>query len=253
MDIPLQSLLKGMMFLGLRVSGLMLFAPFFSNATIPPRIKVILTIAITAILYPTMSNRLLSTQWEPLVVASEMVIGIAMGITTNLVFEAAQFAGQILSVQMGYSLVNIMDPTTQVETTVMSMFHNLVVMLIFLHFDVHHWILRAVAHSFDYLPVGAPMATGGLTMALLHSFTVVLQLGIQIAAPVLAATIAADVALGMLGKASPQLPLMMMGPSIKSLLGLGVLSAAICYWPPMFEKFFGESIAYTDRILQLAH
>jgi flagellar biosynthetic protein FliR len=89
--------------------------------------------------------------------------------------------------------------------------------------------------------------------AVLHVFSSVMQLGLQIAAPVLAATMAADFALGMLSKASPQLPLMLLGPSLKSFLGLVVLSSAICYWPPLFDRLFTESITVTDRMLHLAH
>lgn len=253
MVISLQSILNAAMFVGLRVSGLVLFAPFFGHAAIPPRIKVCIVILITILLYPSISPSLVNTTWSPLTVCSELIIGLAVGLTTNAVFEAAMFAGQILSVQMGYSLVNIIDPTSQIETTVMSVFHQTIVLMIFLRLDVHHWILRAVVHSFEYLPPGGPTDTGPLVFAVMHTLSSVLQLGLQIAAPVLAATLAADVALGMLSKASPQLPLMMLGPSLKSLLGLVVLSAAICYWPPLFERLFGDSIAVTDRVLHLAY
>jgi flagellar biosynthetic protein FliR len=253
MVISLQSILNAAMFVGLRVSGLVLFAPFFGHAAIPPRIKVCIVILITILLYPSISPTLVNRTWSPLTVCSELIIGLAVGLTTNAVFEAAMFAGQILSVQMGYSLVNIIDPTSQIETTVMSVFHQTIVLLIFLQLDVHHWILRAVVHSFEYLPPGRLTDTGPLVFAVMHTLSSVFQLGLQIAAPVLAATMAADVALGMLSKASPQLPLTMLGPSLKSLLGLVILSSAICYWPPFFERLFSDSIAFTDRVLHLAH
>ena len=64
------------------------------------------------------------TQW-PIVVAREFILGVAIGVVTNFVFEAAQLAGAVLGVQMGYSLVNILDPQTQVDTTVVAMFHQI--------------------------------------------------------------------------------------------------------------------------------
>src|SRR5580658_11125152 len=134
MEIALTQLIGSVLVVGLRVSGLVLFAPFFGNATIPPRIKAVLVIAITAVLYPVYSPHLQAVtmaHW-PVLVASETVVGIAMGIATNVVFEAAQMAGQVLSVQMGYSLVNILDPNTQVDSTVVAFFHQTLAMLIFL-------------------------------------------------------------------------------------------------------------------------
>jgi len=153
---------------------------------------------------------------------------------------------------MGYSLVNILDPQTQVESTVVATFHQTIAMLIFLRLDVHLWILRALAHSFDYLPPSSGHFGAGFTSAALEAGASVFAIGIQIAAPVLSATLLADIALGLLGKASPQLPLLLLGPAIKSMLGLLILISALKYWPNLFERFFLNSMVVTDHLLHLA-
>jgi flagellar biosynthetic protein FliR len=175
-----------------------------------------------------------------------------MGVATNIVFDGVQMAGQVLSVQMGYSLVNILDPQTQVESTVVATFHQTIAMLIFLRLNVHFWILRAVARSFDYLPPGSGHFGGEFVAASLHAGSSVFAIGIQIAAPVLSATLFADIALGLLGKASPQLPLMLLGPAAKSILGLLILISALKYWPDEFEHLFLNSVAMGDQLLHLA-
>ena len=142
MVISLQSILNAAMFVGLRVSGLVLFAPFFGHTAIPPRIKVCIVILLTDLLYPSLSPSLANSTISPLTACNELIIGLAVGLTTNAVFEAAMFGGQILSVQMGYSLVNIIDPTSQIESTVMSVFHQTIALMIFLQLGVHYWILR---------------------------------------------------------------------------------------------------------------
>src|ERR1700690_2474961 len=124
MELSLTELLTGPLIVAIRISGLMLFAPFFGNSAIPARVKAVLVILITATLYPAYAARIgvvTLAQW-PVVVARELVVGMAIGIASNFVFEAAQMAGQILGVQMGYSLINILDPQTQVETTVVAIF-----------------------------------------------------------------------------------------------------------------------------------
>jgi flagellar biosynthesis protein FliR len=254
MEISITNIVTGLMLVGLRVSGLVMFAPFLGSNSIPVRIKAILVMAITALLYPVYAPNLPAvtvTNWVVLVI-TELVVGIALGFATNMAFEAAQMAGQVLSIQMGYSLVNILDPNTKVETTVVSMFHTTIVMLIFLRFDVHLWIVRAVAKSFAYLPPGSVHLTGTFTMALLHGMASVMSVGVQIAAPVIAATLVTDVVLGMLGKASPQMPLMLLGPAVKSIVGLLVLGTALRYWPSLFERYFKESIAFGEHVLHLA-
>ena len=74
----------------------------------------------------------------------------------------------------------------------------------------------------------------------------------QIAAPSLAATLVADVALGFLGKASPQLPVLFIGIAVKNLIGLMVMIAAIAYWPRVFGSQFERGVELAERLLHLA-
>jgi flagellar biosynthetic protein FliR len=175
-----------------------------------------------------------------------------MGIATNLVFEAIQLSGQVLGMQMGYSLINLLDPQTQVDTTVMATFYQSIVMLLFLQMDVQFWLLRAVGNSFRYVPPGTAHVSNLFTMAILKTVGEVFGLGVQIAAPVLAATLAADVILGLLGKSSPNMPLMLLGPAVKSLLGLTVLIATLKYWPDLFRRLCTDAVANGERIFHLA-
>jgi flagellar biosynthetic protein FliR len=253
-EISLLTIISGLLTIGVRLSGLMLFAPFFSSAVIPTRVKAILVLALTLVLYPTVGRDLGThtiADW-PILVFTEFLIGAGMGIATNAVFEAVQMAGQVLGVQMGYSLINILDPQTQVDTTVVAMFYQSIVMLLFLRMDVHYWLLRAIGNSYLYMPPGATHLSSLFTVAVLKIGGQVFGLGIQIAAPVLSATLIADIVLGLLGKASPQLPLMMLGPAVKSLLGLLILIASLKYWPDLFHRLFLETITNGERILHLA-
>jgi flagellar biosynthetic protein FliR len=254
MNISLVQVFGALLTIGARLTGIMLFAPFFGSAAISARVKAVLVMALTALLYPTISAsipHLAISQW-PLMAFSELVIGVAMGIATNMVFDGVQMAGQVLSVQMGYSLVNILDPQTQVESTVVATFHQTIAMLIFLRLNVHFWILRALARSFDYLPPSSGHFGGAFAAAALQAGGAVFAFGIQIAAPVLSATLLADVALGLLGKASPQLPLLLLGPAIKSVLGLLILISALKYWPDLFQSLFLKSMEQADHLLHLA-
>jgi flagellar biosynthesis protein FliR len=253
-EIPLMAIIGAALTIGVRLTGLMLFAPFLGSMTIPARIKAIFVLALTLLLYPTVGHEIapLTLSGWPMMVFTEFIIGAGMGIATNLVFEAVQLAGQVLGVQMGYSLVNILDPQTQVDTTVVALFYQSIVMLLFLRMDVHYWLLRAVGNSFLYLPPGSAHLTSLFTQAVFKIVGSLFGIGIQIAAPVLAATLAADVVLGLLGKASPQMPLMLLGPAIKSLLGLGILVATLKYWPDLFSRLFLDSMTKAEQLLHLA-
>ena len=253
--LTLQQVLIAFLAITVRLSGLMLFAPFFGSMAVPPRVKVGLVVATSMLFYPALSPELahINLSAWPGLVFGELLVGAALGIATNLVFDAVQMAGQVLSTQMGFSLINILDPQTQVESTAVALFHQTIAMLIFLRLDVHLWLLRAVGRSFTVVPPGSAHLSGLFTMTAVRAAGSVFTLGIEIAAPVLSATFLTDIVLGLLGKASPQAPLMLLGPPLKTLLGLSILFVALMYWPAMFGRFFLSSMELSNRLLEQAH
>jgi len=250
----LERVIAPAVFVGVRIGMLMVFAPFFSSMGIPVRVKAGLTVAITALLYPVYAPRAFDfngLNWCR-VVAGEVMVGLILGLTLSFVFEGAEMAGQILGFQVGYSLVNVIDPQTQVDTPVLAIFHKAVVLLLFLQLGVHHWLLRGLAKSFEYLPPGVASATPAATEELLHAAGAMLVVAVQIAAPTLVATMLADIALGLIGKASPQLPVLFMGLSVKALVGFLVLAGALRYWPVLMEGYFFRALQTMEHLLHLA-
>ena len=255
MDWNLELAVLGLASVGIRISGLLLFAPFLGSDAIAPRIKIGLTIALTALLYPVCAPRGLEVSLSGVlrIVVSEMGIGLLIGLSAQLVFEAAQFAGQLMGVQVGFSLVNILDPNSQVDTPVLSLFAQTLVMLMFLRFGMHRCLLRGLAASFSYLPPGAATMTGDVVHQLLVAAGGIWLTGVQIAAPLLITTLLADLLMGFLGKASPQLPVLFLGLSVKSMAGLTVLAVALRYWPGVFEQQFERAAHGAEQLLRLAH
>ena len=99
MNIPLIQIFGALLTIGMRLTGLMLFAPFFGSVAIPARVKAVLVLALTALLYPMVAPRIPEmaiSQW-PMVAFSELLIGLALGVVTNVVFDGVQMAGQVLS------------------------------------------------------------------------------------------------------------------------------------------------------------
>ena len=253
-EIPFIPAITAALTIGVRLTGLMLFAPFLGSSIIPARVKAVFVIALTALLFPSVEHAIVvpTLAGWPFLIITEFLIGVGMSVATNVVFEATSLAGQVLGIQMGYSLVNILDPQTQVETTVIPLFYQSMVMLLFLSMDVHYWLLKAIGNSFLYLPPGATRLSSLFTLAVIKMGGEIFGLGVQIAAPVLAATLVADILLGLLGKASPQMPLIVLGPAVKSLLGIFILIATIKYWPDLYKHLFQDSVMDGERILHLA-
>lgn len=251
--LTLESILSAAVFIGLRVSGLMLFAPGLSNSAVAARTKAAFVVVFVVLLWPVVP--IPAMHLSPLaysgIALNELIIGVLVGLLVNFIFDAAQFAGQILGTQMGYSLVTILDPQTQADSAVLSVFYQTIVLLIFFALNVHQWILRALVASFYYLPAGQSVLTPGRIGFLLHTAGAIWVLGLEIAAPVLIATMIADFVLAFIGKASPQLPVLFVGLSVKSALGMLVLIGTMAAWPRFFSLQFAHAIHWSEQALHL--
>jgi flagellar biosynthetic protein FliR len=239
--------------IGVRLAGLMTFAPFFGSEALNLRVKAAFVLLLTALLYGVcpVPDLPLNVYSAIRVVLGEAVIGLLMGLSVQIVLEGVQVAGQLAGAQLGFSLAAIIDPQTNIETPVLTIFFQMIALLIFLQLDVHHWILRAVIKSFTYFPVGAGTLTYAAASGLLRAAGGMWLIGVQIAAPILLATMAIDVTVGFLSKASPQLPAMFIGISAKSLAGYALLAVSVGLWPSLLEGKFLGAMGWMEHLLGL--
>jgi flagellar biosynthetic protein FliR len=241
--------------IGLRVAGLMTFAPFLGSTSIPVRLKAAFAIVLTGLLYPLCDVPQLALTpvgWTRLALG-ETTLGMAMGLCLQFVLEAAELAGQVAGFQFAFSLVNVIDPQTNVDTPVLSIFYQLFALFLFLQFNVHHWILRGMAKSYDYVPVGKVVINTSVMTQLFRHAGGMWLVGVQIATPILLATLLLDVTVGFLSKASPQMPGILLSIPLKSLIGYAVLAISLSLWPRLFEKQFMVALGWSEQLLHLAH
>jgi flagellar biosynthesis protein FliR len=238
----------------LRVGGFLVFGPFLGDRAVSYRVKVGLMIAMTILLVPVVGRpgpTLAVGEWVRIVFA-ESAVGLLMGLALQSIFEAMQFAGQIAGIQLGLSLATLFDPQSNSESTALPVFVNLIALLIYLQLNVHHWVLRAMGKSFAYLPVGTSVVSELAARQLVHLVGTLFVLGIQIAAPVLLATLLIDVVTSFIAKASPQLPALLISVPVKNLTGYALLLSAVALWPAVLERHFAAALDSVERILRLA-
>lgn len=255
MPLYLQQFIFGVLPIGLRVGGLMSFAPFVGSASIPPQIKAVLTLVVTALIYPVCHVPPIASTlagWIRIVLG-EVTMGLAIGLCLQFVLEGAQVAGQLVGFQFAFSLVNVIDPQTNVDTPVLSIFYQLLALLFFLQFNVHHWLLRGVAKSFEYAPVGSLVINSAVLHSFFHAAGAMWLVGVQIASPVILATMLLDITIGFLTKASPQMPAIFLSIPMKILVGYAVMAISFGLWPAVFEKEFAIALAWSERLFHLAH
>ncbi len=225
-----------------RVSGIMLFAPFFSSPSFSLQIRVVFTLVTTLALAHALPLGALPDNLSlgnlATLVLSESLFGMVLGLAASFIFAGMQFAGQLISFQIGFSLINMIDPQSQIESPIFSFIQNYIGLLFFLLLNGHHWFFLTVSESFGYIPVGGVQLQGPLVEQIIQLSTQILVIGFKIAGPVIAVSVISDVVMGIIGRAAPQIHILIIGLPVKVLVGISCLSFSIYFLPRFLEETY---------------
>jgi|SRR5579883_72451 flagellar biosynthetic protein FliR len=239
-----------------RLSGVIVAAPFFSSQAIPKQIKAVFVIATAALLAPTVAG--LPTAHAELGILSvmgELAVGLVFGFSLTLLNEILLFTGQVMGVQFSFSLANLLDPNSQVETPLMSQMFSLFGIWVLIAAGLDDTMLAALMRSYVNAPLGAIFLDAKSGLALVEMMGGVFFAALQLAAPVLAATMLVEVVVALVGKMSPQLPVMAITVPAKTITGYVLLLGSLALWPRFIEAHFMRLMDAAEAILRqgMAH
>jgi flagellar biosynthetic protein FliR len=226
----------------MRIGGIMAFAPLFNSPSIPTQCKVIIVLVSTMALVPSVPLALIPDDFGLatilLCAVSQVLFGMVLGLVASFIFAGLQFAGQIVSFQLGFALVNLIDPMSDVEMPVFSFLLDYLGLIFLLLLGGHHWFFLAVSDSFNYLPITGITLKGPIVHEIIRLSSQILVSGVQIAGPIIAVTVIADVVLGIIGRAAPQINILIVGMPVKTLVGFMCLSFSFYFLPHLLGKLF---------------
>jgi flagellar biosynthetic protein FliR len=211
-----------------RFSALLFSAPLLSSRSVPPPVRVGLGGALALVLTPlTPMGPAPDGAVLAVGVVKEVVVGLALGWIATLFFSAVQMAGEWLDLQGGFQAGQLLNPVTETQSAPMGNVTHLLAGIVFLGVGGHGLLLRAAAHSLTISPPGALQLHIGGADDWTTLVTQVVWMAVQLAAPVAAALFLAEVAIGLMNRAMPQVNVMMLTLPAKSLLALAVLALSI--------------------------
>jgi flagellar biosynthetic protein FliR len=234
----------------IRLSGLLMFAPLFSSAAIAPRIKAGFVIAMTVLLAPAVaavpnSKAVLDMH----AVLGELGVGLVFGLSLMLLNEALMFAGMLLGMQFSFSLVNLLDPNSKIETPVLGQMLTWLGLLVIIGSGLDRSLLAALVRSFRTVPVGTAVIEAKTGAALAMMASGIFLAGLQLAAPVIAAALAVEMTISLVGRLSPQLPAMVMSIPLKTMVSYVVLIGSLAVWPGWIERHFTALLDAAGKLL----
>ena len=218
-------LLAGLFLASLRIGAFLIASPFFGGSSVPLQVRIIMAVLLGVAVVTTVEV----PDWQAFaglnglqVILTELAIGISSGLILTIWFSAALLAGEKIASSAGLGFAAQIDPDSGGQTPVVSKTFSLFLTVIFLSWNGHLLVLRAVADSYTYLPVGA-----------MPAFPVLIQSGIAAAGsmffaatiimlPLTAFLMAINLVIGVITRSAPQLNLFSFGFPI-SMIGIFVL------------------------------
>jgi flagellar biosynthetic protein FliR len=165
--------------------------------------------------------------------------------------EMMLFAGQIVGMQFSFSAVNLIDPTSSIQTPLLGDLFQLMGTLVVITAGLDRIVLASMVRSFRAVPLGTYALAPAAGLEIVHAAGGIFLAALELAAPVLAATMLVEVAISLLGKLSPQLPVMSLTVPIKTLTGFVLLTGSLALWPRFIEARFAGLLDLAERLISL--
>ncbi len=224
-----------------RISGLLFLAPIIGHQTVPPIVRVLFSAFLAGILFIVgITNGFQAPETFGvflLLILQEVIFGLLLGFLTSMIFTGIGMGAQLMGLQGSLAFASVVDPLSQEQGTVVDQLYLLLAALIFLAVDGHHVILRGIEQSYDIVPIGEFTARTGPTGELLLDQVINIVSGLflttfRIALPVLVPLIVADIAMAIIARSIPQMPVFLIGAPAK--IGI-MLILLLLTLPPAIE------------------
>ena len=237
------SVLVGFCLMLVRAGAWVSICPPFNMPAIPVRVRAGFAVALSVVLASRVGAEVQSVSTPSLVGAmfTQLLAGFALGFFVFIIFSVVQSAGELIDLQVGFSLGGIIDPLSGNNSTPIGRLHQLLGLAILFAINGHIIVTRAFIRSVEVAPLGQ-IDGASLAEALTRLFAVLLAASIEIALPVLTALFCTEVALGFLGKAAPQLNILVIGFAVKSMIAFALLGATLVLLPEAVESLLARSL-----------
>lgn len=205
--------------------------PFFGGRQTPNLVKIGYGLLISILLYgavPYSPPDYNTVAGYTVIVLKEAMVGLLIGFAVTLCEQIAAFAGTVVDMQIGLSMVSMMDPATNQQVTITGSLYSQYLTMALIITGMYQYILKALVDSFTLVPInGAVINTDRMLQTMLNFMKGYIVIGFRICLPIFIITFMTNVVLGVLAKVSPQMNMFSVGIQIKIIVGLMIMFITI--------------------------
>jgi flagellar biosynthesis protein FliR len=234
-----------------RTTAWIIICPPFNSPAVPRRIRVALATAIAFAITHTIAPVVPPMELVPFVMAllTQALGGLALGFTVFVLFSAIQGAGDLLDLQVGYSLGAVLDPLSGASAAPIARLHQLMATVLLFAINGHVLVVRGFTRSVEAVPSGM-IDLAAFAEQITKMVATYFAAAVEIAMPVLAGLFLAEIALGLIGKAAPSLNVLVIGFAVKSFIAFGLLGLTLVLLPEASESLITQAVRAAGRAFE---
>lgn len=226
-----------------RMIGFFRFCPIFNRKDIPSLVKIPLALIVTSFILPFLSPEKVFAECDSFALSLllNVVVGAIIGYMAQLITIAIDSGAEMINMQMGLSSATALDPTTSSQVSILTKMISLMGILIFINLGGVYWLFKALLRSFEIFPLYSahvPLAQLVKMDLLIKMSSNTLYMGLQIASPVLMATLAQDIILGVISRTAPQVNVFQLSFLFKPVLGAAIMVWILPMLMNIIEDYF---------------
>ncbi|MBU1863366.1 MAG: flagellar biosynthetic protein FliR [Candidatus Omnitrophica bacterium] len=214
-----------------RVSGLCVVSPFYGGEQVPRQIRVLLALCITFVIYPTLAVNIQQLPTEVveygLLVFKNLCVGLLIGFLVTAIFFGFQLGGRFISIHMGLAMAQMLDPFSNMQSSVIGQIFGLLTITMFVIMNGHHLILKALHESFMKIPLMSVSFHADIFQQAIVTFNIVIITSLKIAAPTMAALFAVNVIFGFISRLVPQMNVFILSLPAKIAVGIFIIISVL--------------------------
>lgn len=239
----------------LRSSALIAVAPVLGHLSVPVQVKVALALVLAFVLYPVLAATAPAMDLHlvglAILAIQEVATGLLIGFAMGLIFAGVRAAGEIIGFELGLSIATAFDPETGANN-ILGGFLYLIMLMVFLLINGHHFVLQALVLSYTAIPLGGFTVLGAVADTLIGLTMVVFMVALKCAAPIIVASFLVNLGLAILARVAPQVNVFMVSFPLKIGIGLVVLMTSAPLLVYVFKSLltgFEEDILHLIRVM----
>ncbi|MFO1035767.1 MAG: flagellar biosynthetic protein FliR [Geminicoccaceae bacterium] len=214
-----------------RIGAALMLVPGFGEHYVLARLRLLIALAVSVLLAPTLKARLPAMPVEPLglaaLIAGEVVLGLMLGVLCRLVMAAVHVGGTVIAMQSGLAAAAFFDPAEATQGTLPGNFIAVLVLTLLFTTGLYRELMLSLAASYGVLPAGAGLPSGDLARALLGLVSEAFGVALRMAAPLVVAGLLVNLALGALNRLVPSFQVFFVSMPVQLLLSLALLLVSL--------------------------